>query len=340
MILVLVETDNSGATLTSLETLTFARELAGRLGDETVEALVVGPLGAGEASSTGAQTAQRVKERLSTQLAEHSVRSIHHATGERLERYGAAAWATALGALPAEYLLAAGTPRGSEVLAHMAARTGAMMAANAVGIVGTEPLIVSRQVMGGAVFEHMRLDASPQVITVAGHAVDPVAAEEPSDPPWHEFEPELSDADLLTAVVRVETGAPDATSTLTGARVVVGAGRGVGSADGFDDLLELKDQLGAAMGASRVVTSLGWRPHHEQIGQTGSRISPDVYLACGISGAVQHWAGCQSAKMIVAINTDPDAPMVTQADYAIIGDLHQVVPALTAELRRRESSGG
>lgn len=340
MILVLVETDGGGATLTSLETLTFARKLAGMLGTETVEALLAGPLEAGLTPGTGAEGAAQVKERLSAQLTEQGVHSIHHATGGRMERYCAPAWAIALGSIPATYVLASGTPRGSEVLAHVAARAGAMMAANAVDIIGTEPLTVSRQVMGGAVFEQMRLDGALQVITVAGHAVDPVPADEPGDPLWREFEPELSDADLITAVVRVETGEPDGTSTLTGARIVIGAGRGVGSADGFDDLLALRDQLGAALGASRVVTSLGWRPHHEQIGQTGSRISPDLYIACGISGAVQHLAGCQSAKMIVAINTDADAPMVTRADYAIIGDLHQVVPALTAELRRREASGG
>jgi electron transfer flavoprotein alpha subunit len=86
---------------------------------------------------------------------------------------------------------------------------------------------------------------------------------------------------------------------------------------------------------SRVVTSLGWRPHHEQVGQTGSRINPDLYVACGISGAIQHWAGCASARTILAINTDPDAPMVTKAHYAVIGDMHEVVPAINAEIRRR-----
>jgi electron transfer flavoprotein alpha subunit len=100
----------------------------------------------------------------------------------------------------------------------------------------------------------------------------------------------------------------------------------------------LTELLGGALGVSRVVTSLGWRPHSEQVGQTGSRISPELYLACGISGAIQHWAGCQSAKTIVAINTDPEAPMVTKADYAVIGDLHEVVPAIIAELRRRRAA--
>ena len=112
-------------------------------------------------------------------------------------------------------------------------------------------------------------------------------------------------------------------------------GAGPGRADGFDAAAELAELLGGALGVSRVVTSLGWRPHHEQIGQTGSRISPDVYIPCGISGAIQHWAGCASSKTIVAINTDENAPMVTKASYAVIGDMHEVVPAINAEIRRR-----
>jgi electron transfer flavoprotein alpha subunit len=142
-------------------------------------------------------------------------------------------------------------------------------------------------------------------------------------------------SDLRARVVRTEPGEPDESGSLRSARVVVGAGRGAGSADGFKDLLELTDLLGGALGVSRVVTSLGWRPHHEQVGQTGSRISPDLYIPCGISGAIQHWAGCSSAKTILAINSDPDAPMVTKAHYAVIGDLHEVVPAVNAEIRRR-----
>jgi electron transfer flavoprotein alpha subunit len=116
---------------------------------------------------------------------------------------------------------------------------------------------------------------------------------------------------------------------------VVGAGRGAGGPDGFKDLLELVALLDGALGVSRVVTSAGWRPHHEQVGQTGSRISPDLYVACGISGAIQHWAGCATSRTILAINTDADAPMVARAHYAVIGDLHEVVPAINAELRRR-----
>ena len=133
----------------------------------------------------------------------------------------------------------------------------------------------------------------------------------------------MAEADLVARVVSTEEPEPDLSGGLSSARVVVGAGRGAGGADGFDDLLELTELLGASLGVSRVVTSLGWRPHHEQVGQTGSRIAPDLYIPCGISGAIQHWAGCASAKNILAINTDAEAPMVTKATYAVIGDLHE-----------------
>jgi len=117
--------------------------------------------------------------------------------------------------------------------------------------------------------------------------------------------------------------------------VVVGGGRGVGGPEGFAVLEELAGLLGGVVGVSRVVTSEGWRPHRQQVGQTGTKITPELYLACGISGAIQHMAGCQGAKTIVAINTDAGAPIVAKADYAVIGDLHQVIPALVAALRER-----
>ena len=126
--------------------------------------------------------------------------------------------------------------------------------------------------------------------------------------------------------------------SLADAKVVIGGGRGVGSAEGFADLEELAGLLGGAVGGSRVVTSAGWRPHADQIGQTGLRIAPDIYIACGISGAIQHVVGSKAAKHILAINTDPEAPIMGVADYAVIGDLHVVVPAISAEIRRRRAA--
>ncbi len=322
MILVFVETDATGASEVSREAVTFARTLAERTGGP-VHAVVVGDRPDG----------------LVDQLGSYGVAEVHHATGDAVAAYGGAAWAaavqTAVAAVDADVVLAPGTPRGMEVAAHLAARLDVPMAANVVGVQETGPLRVTRQVVGGAVLEEMVLPERPAVLTVAGHAV----VDEPAVPgaaTLREFTPEVAEADLVARLVSMEPVAElDLSGALTSARVVVGAGRGAGSAAGFDSAAELAELLGGALGVSRVVTSLGWRPHHEQIGQTGSRISPDVYIPCGISGAIQHWAGCASSKTILAINTDENAPMVTKASYAVIGDMHEVVPAINAELRRR-----
>jgi electron transfer flavoprotein alpha subunit len=144
----------------------------------------------------------------------------------------------------------------------------------------------------------------------------------------------IADADVAVRVVSRETPVAGAVS-LADAKVVVSGGRGVGSSAGFAVIEELAGLLGAAVGVSRAVTSAGWRPHAEQVGQTGTRVAPDLYVACGISGAIQHIVGCKAAKRILAINTDPDSPIMNAADYAVIGDLHAVVPAISAEIRRR-----
>jgi electron transfer flavoprotein alpha subunit len=332
MILVLVETAPDGVALLSQEALTFARGIAtagGGNGD--VQALVVGPHPPVTLEGLAAQ----------------GVSAVHHADDERLAAYSAAAWAAAcvdaVASTMAMTLLAAASPRGNEVLAHVAARLDTAMAAN---VVTAEPagdvLAVRRQVMGGAALEEVHLGrtdgsggAAPALLTMAGHAVDPEPAAARTTPTVSAFTPTLTDADLVARVVR-STPVENDSGALTTSRVVVGAGRGVGGADQFGDLLDLTELLGGALGVSRVVTSLGWRPHHEQVGQTGSRIAPDVYLACGISGAIQHWAGCSTAKTIIAINTDAEAPMVTKAHYAVIGDLHEIVPAVNAEIRKRQ----
>jgi electron transfer flavoprotein alpha subunit len=315
-VLVLVETDAGGATEVSRETLTFARALEGEL-----QALVVGDGPSG----------------LVDQLGAYGVTTVHHADGDAFTSYAAAAWAGAVVAAAgdASVVVAAGTPRGNEVLAHVACRLGVAMAANVVEVDSASPLVVSRQVLGGAALEEVGLDDAVAVFSVAGHACDPAEADVSTTPVVHPLDLSVPEADLRARVVRTEPGEPDESGGLKSARVVVGAGRGAGGADGFGDLLELTELLGASLGVSRVVTSLGWRPHHEQVGQTGSRVSPDLYVACGISGAIQHWAGMSSSKTIVAINTDADAPMVTKAHYAVIGDLHEIVPAINEELRRR-----
>lgn len=326
MILVLVEKDLAGdAVEVSLETLTFARSLSEAGGGVPIDAVVVG----------------EVSPALRSELAAYGVRDVHALTGPAFDAFAGAAWAsgieTVLTTTRSVVVTAAGTPRGGEVLAHVAARAGLPMAANVLSFGGLSPFVVTRQVVGGQALEEMQLAGRPAVFTVAGHAVEAAPAAVAGPAEVHEHAPEVAEADLVARVVSTDEPEPDLSGGLTSARVVVGAGRGAGSADGFADLLELADLLGAPLGVSRVVTSLGWRPHHEQVGQTGSRISPDLYIPCGISGAIQHWAGCSSAKAILAINTDADAPMVTRATHAVIGDLHEVVPAINAEIRRRRA---
>lgn len=318
--LVVIETDGAdpgAVNEISLETLAFCRTFS-----EHVEALVVG-------------AAAAVVDR----LGEFGVEAIHDVGGANFEAYAPGAWASAtiaaVEASGADVVVAPGSPRGNELMAHVAARQGVLMAANVVEIDSTSPLQVSRQVFGGTALEVMGLSKGLAVLTVAGHACAPSAADSATNPQVSTVQVHVSDADLAVRVARTEEGAPDESGSLKSAKVVIGAGRGVGSADGFNELLEMTDLLGASLGVSRVVTSLGWRPHHEQVGQTGSRITPDLYVPCGISGAIQHWAGCSSAKTILAINSDPDAPMVTRAHYAVIGDLHEIVPAINEEIRAR-----
>jgi electron transfer flavoprotein alpha subunit len=332
MILVLVEQTTAGALVdVSAEALTFARSLPGADGsaESAIDAVVVGE-----------PSAALVQE-----LAGYGVRDVYALTGEPFASYGGAAWAAGVDAVLSQagsaVVLASGSPRGNEVMAHLAARRQVAMAANVVSVESSsdsaDQLTVTRQVVGGAALEDMRLSDRPAILTVAGHAVDATPAAEPGPATVQVEQPAVADADLVARVVSVSDPEPDRSGTLKSARVVVGAGRGAGSANGFADLLELSELLGGALGVSRVVTSLGWRPHHEQVGQTGSKVSPQLYIACGISGAIQHWVGMSSAQTILAVNTDAEAPMVTKAHYAVIGDLHEVVPAINAEIRRRQA---
>lgn len=327
MIVVLVETDATGAVEVSLETIAFARSLAAAGGGIPIDAVVIGDLPCNASE-------------LSAQLAAYGVRDVYHATGEAFSAFGGASWAAAVQAVRdttgAVVVTAAGTQRGGEVLAHVAARSGVAMAANVVAFGGLAPFTVSRQVVGGSVVEEMVLDQRPSIFTVAGHAVAAEPAAAPADGRMVPITPSVDAADLVARVVSTAEPEPDLSGSLKSARVVVAAGRGAGSADGFGEVVALAEALdGASIGVSRVVTSLGWRPHHEQIGQTGSRVSPDLYLACGISGAIQHWAGMSSSKTILAINTDEEAPMVSKAHYAVIGDMHEILPAINEEIRKR-----
>jgi electron transfer flavoprotein alpha subunit len=222
-------------------------------------------------------------------------------------------------------VLAPGTDRGNEVLAHVAAKLDLPMAANCTSVTLGAPITLTRVRWGGSLLEEARLHGAPALLTVAPHAV---AADVTGT------EVELIGAADGRVRVSERVTATTAGVSLADADVVVSGGRGVGSAEGFAILEELAELLNAAVGCSRAVTSAGWRPHTDQVGQTGTKVSPSLYIACGISGATQHMAGCKGAKKLLAINPDREASIFASADYAVIGDLHEVVPAISAEIRK------
>jgi len=320
MVLAFIEHVAGAPTMLSLEVLTMANRLAREMGTQ-LEAVAIGPKAAAAAGI----------------LSSYGVSTLHVADDQRLADYAPAAWAHAIAELAGQVnprvIIGTASDRGGEVIAHVATRMTVPMAANCTEIVPGDPFTVTRQRWGGSLLEEAYLTGTIKLLTLAPHALPPEASPSRTQVATRAFSPALDDKDFrvrLTPQVEADTGKV----SLAQARVVVGGGRGVGSAEGFAALEELAGLLGGAVGCSRAVTSLGWRPHSDQVGQTGTRIAPDLYIACGISGAIQHMVGCRAAKHIFAINTDPAAPIVTLADYAVSGDVKKVLAAVNAEVRR------
>jgi len=321
-VLVVVDHDRGTIAPASLGAVTAGRALARQIGGE----LHAVTIGAGADALAGV-------------LAAHGASTVHQVHHAALVDYGPEAWGEALAAvvraLSPAVVLGCGTERGHEVVAQAAARLDAPAAMNCTefdgSFDGSGPLRVVRARWGGSLMEQAEIEAAVRFVTLANHVVEP--SESPVAHATTVHDVALPDSVLHSFVRdRVERTAG---VTLATAPVVVSGGRGVGSAEAFAPLEELASLLGGVVGCSRAVTNNGWRNHADQVGQTGTRIAPDVYIACGISGAIQHWVGAMASKNIIAINTDKDANIVTKAGYAVIGDLHKVVPAISAEIRRR-----
>jgi electron transfer flavoprotein alpha subunit len=314
--LVLVSGDAGEPDDVSLQALTFARRFAGA----PPAAVVVGEGAAAVAAGLGAWGAA----------------TVHVADVPALASYAPDAWARVVAdlaaSLDATAIVAAGTETGNDVLARVAARIDEPFAANCLTATAGDPIALTRIRWGGSLQEEARLRPSRRaVMTVVPHAV--AAQESPAAGTIAPLAPAVDEADLVVRV-RERIGAATGGVSLADAKVVITGGRGVGAAEGFAPIEDLAGLLGAAVGCSRAVTIAGWRAHTDQVGQTGTKIAPEVYICCGVSGATQHMTGCKGAKRILAINNDPEAPIMASADYAVIGDLHEVVPAIAAEIRR------
>jgi electron transfer flavoprotein alpha subunit len=313
-ILVLVDHVDGEVKKVTLELLT----LANKLGEAA--AVWVGP---------GADGAK-------DKLGEYGAGKLYVAADEELTAYVVAPKAALLAQLVADKspaaVLVSATAEGKEIAGRLAVKTGSGVLTDAVDV--TDGFVAEHSIFGGGIIAHAKVRTGTPIIAVRPNSVAPEASQ--VTPVEEAVQVALSDADKATRIVEKVVQEKGERPDLTEAAIVVSGGRGVGGAENFTIIEGLADSLGAAVGASRAATDAGWYPHSFQVGQTGKTVSPQLYVAVGISGAIQHRAGMQTSKTIVAINKDPEAPIFELVDYGIVGDLFQVAPQLTEEINKRK----
>jgi electron transfer flavoprotein alpha subunit len=316
-VLVLVKASEGKVAKTTLEALTLARGLGEPAG------VVVGPAGT---------TASIVDK-----LGEYGATKVYAAEGDEFDAYLVAPKVAVLAQLAREgspaAVLVPSTQEGKEIAARLAVRldNGVLIDVQGLEADGT----ATQAVFAGSTIVKSKVTRGIPLVTVRPSAVSPTPA--PATPAVQTVSVALAEKDTLAQVTNRVAEAKGARPELTEASIVVSGGRGVGSADNFKLVEELADLLGAAVGASRAATDSGFYPHKFQVGQTGKTVSPQLYIALGISGAIQHRAGMQTSKTIVAVNKDNEAPIFELADFGIVGDLFKVVPQAVEEIRKRKA---
>ncbi len=314
-ILTVVESANGAVKKVSLELLA----LAGKLGEPA--AVWLGP---GYSDEAGAV------------LAEHGAAKIYVADNADLVDYVVAPKAEALAQImqtanPGAVLIAS-SAEGKEIAARLAVKTGSGVITDAVDVAAD--LTATQSVFGGSTIVQSKVTTGTPIITVRVNSIAPEAA--PAAGTRVDVAVDVSEAAKSAKVTDRTVAAKGGRPELAEAAIVVSGGRGVNGADGFGVIEALADSLGAAVGASRAATDAGWYPHQYQVGQTGKTVSPQLYIANGISGAIQHRAGMQTSKTVIVVNKDPEAPIFELADFGVVGDLFSVVPQLTDEINKRK----
>ncbi|MGH3319011.1 MAG: electron transfer flavoprotein subunit alpha/FixB family protein [Streptosporangiaceae bacterium] len=316
-VLVLVDHEGGEPKKVTLELLTLAR----RFGDPA--AVFVG-------SGTS-----KAKER----LAAYGAAKVYVAGEESLDDYVVApkteVLATVVEQASPEAVLVASTGEGREVGARLAVRVGGGIITDAVEV--GEGLVAEQSAFGGSMIVQSRVRAGLPVIAVRPNSVSAELADAPAAAAEEQVTVELPQTATLARVVERVVQEHSERPELSEAAIVVSGGRGVGGSDNFALIESLADAVGGAVGASRAATDAGWYPHQFQVGQTGKTVSPQLYMAIGISGAIQHRAGMQTSKTIAVVNKDPEAPIFELADFGVVGDLFNVVPQLVDEITKRKA---
>jgi electron transfer flavoprotein alpha subunit len=323
-ILVFIEEREGTVKKTSLEALSAARKMA----DALQESVVALRMGTGEPSVNLAHYgADKVLN------AQHALLNSYSTEG-----YSATIVQAAQQAQP-RFIFGSASSMGRDFLPRAAARLGVGLAQDCVEarIVEGSQLECIRPIYAGKAYARVRLLMTPGIATFRPNVFSLGAADSSRSAEVVSFTPELNPGQIRASVKEIRASAGQKVE-LTEANIIVSGGRGMKGPENFPLIEQLADAFGGAMGASRAAVDAGWIDHQHQVGQTGKTVSPTLYVACGISGAIQHLAGMSSSKYIVAINKDPEAPIFNVADYGIVGDLFEVVPALTQAVKKLKSS--
>jgi electron transfer flavoprotein alpha subunit len=316
-ILAILEQREGTLKRSAFETVSAAQKLASELNLEA-EAVIVG------------NDISNINE-----IATYGISKVVHLKNVELANYSSSGYKDAIieyvKETDADNLILANTTLGRDLAPRLAVKLGAGCLMDCVKLdTSSGELIATRPVYAGKALLDVKLSSAKKVITIRPNVFKANASENPSDIDLTVTE--VPSPDLKTRVVEFKKS--EGKLDVTEADIIVSGGRGLKSSENFNLIEDLADSLSAAVGASRAVVDAGWRPHGEQVGQTGKTVSPTLYVACGISGAIQHLAGMSSSKYIVAINKDKDAPIFNIADYGIAGDVFEVLPALTEEIRK------
>ncbi len=312
-VLVIAEQVDGAFRKVTFEALTAARALGG-----DVNALVLGDGIEAAAAELGAYGAAKILVADDAALADYTVDAYTNVVADVIVQSN-----------PSVVMIGA-TTQGKELSARLSARLDAPMASDCIDVkLEGDQVVATRPMYGGKILADVALSGAPAVVSLRPNTIS--AEEAPADGAVEKVAATVGEVRTQVKSKQLETGKID----LTEAEVVVSGGRGMGGED-YSSIEALADALGAAVGASRSAVDEGWRSASDQVGQTGKTVSPNLYIACGISGAIQHLAGMSSSKVIVAINKDPEAPIFAKADYGIVGDLFEVVPALTEEIKKNQ----